>query len=198
MILFFDTETTSLPIKHLPVNHPAQPHLVQLAALLVDEDGTERASLNLIIEPDVYEIPAAASDVHGITTELARRWGVPLSAAVWPFVCMRSQARLIVAHNIKFDLAVMEDAIFRLPKRNFHPGPSERFCTMERSAPIVNLPPTDRMLAAGIDKPKPPKLEEAYRHFFGEELVGAHDALADVRACKRIYFELIKPITAAA
>ncbi len=198
MILVFDTETTGLPDFRMPLDWDGQPHLVQLAALLVDEDGTERAGLNLIVEPDGYEIPEATSNVHGITTELAKRWGVPLSAAVWPFVCMRSQARLIVAHNIKFDLAVMEAAIFRLPKRNFHPGPSERFCTMERSAPIVNLPPTDRMRAAGIDKPKPPRLEEAYRHFFGEELVGAHDALADVRACLRIYLELSKLAAAAA
>jgi len=35
-----------------------------------------------------------------------------------------------------------------------------------------------------------PKLAEAYRHLFNEEIKDAHDALADVRACARIYFEL--------
>jgi DNA polymerase III subunit epsilon len=64
------------------------------------------------------------------------------------------------------------------------------FCTMEASAPIVNLPPTERMVAAGFNKPKPPKLEECIKHFFKEDLKGAHDAMIDVSACRRIYFEL--------
>jgi len=44
--------------------------------------------------------------------------------------------------------------------------------------------------AAGINKPKPPKLEECIRHFFGEELDGAHDAMVDVVACRRVFFHL--------
>ncbi len=35
-----------------------------------------------------------------------------------------------------------------------------------------------------------PKLQETYKFLFGEEFEGAHDAMADVRACARIYFEL--------
>jgi DNA polymerase-3 subunit epsilon len=46
------------------------------------------------------------------------------------------------------------------------------------------------MKAAGRKGPKSPKLSEAYRHFLGEDLIGAHDALVDVRACRRIYDHL--------
>ncbi|AOW48412.1 3'-5' exonuclease family protein [Acetobacter ascendens] len=66
----------------------------------------------------------------------------------------------------------------------------EKFCTMDAAAPLVNLPPTARMIAAGIDKPKAPKLEECIKHFFNEELKGAHDAMVDVRACARLFFHL--------
>jgi DNA polymerase-3 subunit epsilon len=61
---------------------------------------------------------------------------------------------------------------------------------MEAATPVLNLPPTERMIAAGFDKPKPPKLEECIRHFFNEDLEGAHDAMADVIACRRVYFHL--------
>lgn len=54
----------------------------------------------------------------------------------------------------------------------------------------MNLPPTERMRAAGFNKPKPPKLEECIRHFFNEDLDGAHDAMIDVAACRRVYFHL--------
>jgi hypothetical protein len=37
-----------------------------------------------------------------------------------------------------------------------------------------------------------PKLQEAYKHFFGEEFASAHDAMADLRACRRVFFHLLK------
>ena len=61
-------------------------------------------------------------------------------------------------------------------------------CHEERR--VVNLPPTEKMRAAGFDKPKPPKLEECIRHFFNEELGGAHDAMIDLDACRRVYIHL--------
>ena len=190
MILFFDTETTGFPDRALPREHPSQPHLVQIAAALTEDDGTERASLSVIVKPDGYEIPAQSTTVHGITTEVASRCGVPLSAAMWAFICMRAQASMIVAHNAKFDMEVIQIAMTRLPKRDYQGGAAETFCTMERATPIVNLPPTAKMLAANMRKPKPPKLEEAYLHFFGELPAGAHDAFADMRACQRIFWHL--------
>jgi DNA polymerase-3 subunit epsilon len=100
MLLAFDTETTGLVDFRMPSDHPSQPHLVQLAAVLIDEETwQERASLSVIIEPEGWQIPEAASAVHGIDTETAKRCGVPLSAAIWPFICLRSQARLTVSHD---------------------------------------------------------------------------------------------------
>ena len=46
------------------------------------------------------------------------------------------------------------------------------------------------MVAAGFNKPKPPKLEECIKHFFNETLEGAHDAMVDLAACSRVYFHL--------
>mgnify|MGYP000116575521 FL=1 len=37
-VVFFDTETSGLPLFKLPSEHPDQPHIVQLGACLVDID----------------------------------------------------------------------------------------------------------------------------------------------------------------
>lgn len=188
MILFFDTETTGLPNERLPIGHPSQPYIVQLAAQLCEGDGKPVAGFSLIVDPGV-PIPAGAANVHGITTERAVKFGVSTHFALSAFSHLYRNADLIVAHNSKFDKFVIETAIAR--HQNVKPLEKAFFCTMEAAAPIVNLPPTERMLAAGITKPKPPKLEECIRYFFGEGLDGAHDAMVDVEACRRVYFHIV-------
>lgn len=188
MILFFDTETTGFFNDRQPVDHPSQPHLVQLAASLCEDDGPEVMSISLIVN-NAVPIPVQASNVHKITTEIAAARGIDLAMAVDVFGHLYRLADTVVAHNIKFDKGIMEAAIARRHGaiRTLN---KPLFCTMEAASPIVNLPPTERMLAAGFDKPKPPKLEECIRHFFDEALDGAHDALIDVAACRRVYFHL--------
>lgn len=191
MILFFDTETTGFVQDRLPVDHPDQPYVVQLAAELTEDDGEPVAGFSFIIDPGIGEItiPTKASDVHGITDERAVALGVSAEFALGAFTHLYQRADLAVAHNIKFDRAVIETAIAR-HYRKIMPLRKPLFCTMDAATPIVNLPPTERMLAAGFNKPKPPKLEECIRHFFDESLEGAHDALIDVRACSRVFFHL--------
>jgi len=188
VILFFDTETTGFFQDRLPVDHPDQPHIVQLAAELCDDDGNTVSSFSLIIDNGV-DIPVQASTVHGITTERAVQFGVSAASALSMFTHLYQRADVVVAHNIKFDRGVVEAAIARHYDRVM-PLRKPLYCTMEAASPIVNLPPTERMLAAGFTKPKPPKLEECIKHFFDEALDGAHDAMVDVVACRRVYFHL--------
>lgn len=188
MILFFDTETTGFVNDRFPLDHPDQPHLVQLAAELCTDDGEPTSSFSLVVNPDV-EIPERASAVHGITNEIAAQAGVSTGVAVDIFHALYQRADLVVAHNVKFDKAIIEIAISRALGK-LYPLRKPLYCTMESAAPIINLPPTERMVAAGINKPKAPKLEEAIWHFFAEDLSGAHDAMVDLTACRRVYFHL--------
>lgn len=192
MILFFDTETTGFFQDRLPVDHPGQPYIVQLAAELAGDDGEPVAGFSFIVDPGISDgvlIPARASEVHGITNERAVQFGVSAEFALSAFTHLYQRADIVCAHNIKFDRGVMEAAIVRHYGK-IMPLRKTLFCTMEAASPIVNLPPTERMLAAGFTKPKPPKLEECIKHFFDEELDGAHDAMIDVRACRRVYYHL--------
>jgi DNA polymerase-3 subunit epsilon len=187
MILFFDTETTGFPDWKLSLSHESQPYIVQLAAQLCDEYGRTLAEMCVVIDNDV-DIPERASAVHGITRERAAEIGIPADVAIDLFNHLYVKADLIVAHNVNFDKKITEIAWAR--RLDWTPIPKPTFCTMNASAPVVNIPPTEKMLAAGFTKPKAPKLEECVKHFFGEELSGAHDAMIDVIACRRVFFHL--------
>lgn len=190
--LFYDTETTGLPLFHEPSEDPRQPHIVQLAASLVDLDKRQTiASMDVIVRPDGWEIPDEVAAIHGITTQRAREVGVPEKVALRMFVMLHS-ARKRIAHNEQFDARIIRIGLKRydvgLDADVWKTGQSE--CTQLLSTPILKLPPTEKMRAAGRTHFKSANLGEAYKHFTGNELVGAHSALVDVQACMAVYFAI--------
>lgn len=192
-ILFYDTETTGLPLWHEPSDDPRQPHVVQLAACLVDPDSRHTIqSMDVIIQPDGWEIPGEVAAIHGITTEYAESVGIPEDVAVGLFYELWQKASCRTGHNETFDARIIRIALKRLGGQDsadlWKAGNAQ--CTARLATPIVNLPPTEKMLGCGRNQPKTPKLSEAYRHFFSKELEGAHSAMVDVRACMDVYWEI--------
>lgn len=200
MFLVFDTETTGFPARGKPWSDPAQPHIVQLAAFLYDDEGRRVQGGSLIVDPGPgVVVPQGAAKVHGITTEAAREQGVPLNFALAMFSHLYGRCEEAVAFNAKFDIEMLELSFKRhgafKPEMTsagfwgrFKGGPIR--CAMEPSTKLVDLPPSEAMLQTGRNRNKPPKLGEAYQHFFGEALNGAHDAAVDADACARIWIEL--------
>ena len=189
--LIFDTETTGVPARGELVTSPSYPHLVELAALLVDDAGREVAMFDLIVRPDGWTIPAEAAAVHGIDQGMALRGGVPLVVALAAYTNLRAAADEIVGHNVAFDLDMVEAALHRAGRRPAHPGPSRIICTADLGTPLARLPPTERMVRAGYGANfKKPTLTELHQHLFGEAFEGAHGALADCRAAWRCLLEI--------
>lgn len=189
--VMFDTETTGLIKQALPVSHPSQPHLVQLGIILFEDDGKEIASADLIIRPVGFEIPKEASNIHGVTQELAMQVGVPLATAMSVFSQLRANCEEILAYNMEFDDKIMQIAFERLGRKPTGSGPKLKTCAMRMATPIVKLPPTQRMIDVGRgNQYKPPNLTEAYKFFFGRGFEGAHSAIDDARAAKEVYVEM--------
>lgn len=191
-VVFFDTETTGLPHFKLPSEHPDQPHIVQLGACLVDVDTRKVLStIDVICKPDGWLIPDEVSAIHGITTEMAGDLGVPESLAVEMLLDLVGD-RLRVAHNTPFDDRMVRIACLR----HFEPTQADAWgegryeCTAMLATPIMKIPPTDRMKAAGFTKFKTPNLREAVLHFTGKPLENAHSALADVHGCMDVWFAI--------
>lgn len=193
MILFFDTETNGLPNFNERARHPSQPHIVQLAATLTESDGTAIENYNVICKPDGWTISQELSDIHGITHDHALRVGIPEAEACAVLLGMIRRASLIVAFNITFDKFIARigmrrfDLITDADDLWWKELPT--FCAMRPMTEICKLPfPNGRPGRGGAFKF--PKLQEAYTHVFGKAFDKAHDALADVNACKEIYFWL--------
>ena len=193
LVCAYDTETTGLPDWKNPSDSHHQPHLVQLAAILADEDtGKVISTLDLIIQPDGWDIPQEVADIHGITNEIANEVGVNEMDAVALFLQMVGSAKRL-AHNRTFDLRIIRIATKRYFPENVQEKWAEKEnhdCTMIMAKPIMQMEPKGRY---GY---KSPKLSEAYQHFMGKELQDAHSAIADARACLDIYFAM-KGLTSA-
>lgn len=199
-LLFYDSETTGLPLWDQPSDHPDQPHITQLAALLTDETGAKLASIDLLVRPDGWTIPEDLQQMTGITMERALQGGLPELVVLSVFEALWRRADVRVAHNESFDARILRIGFKRFggicDPDDWKAGRAE--CTSKLASPIMRLPPTDRMVAAGFGgKPKPPKLEEAYQHFTGKPMKGAHNAAADVTACKVVYFAIKQPAAVA-
>ena len=197
--LFYDTETTGLPDFKAPSEAPHQPHIVQLAACLVDlETRKEISSMDVIIRPNGWTIPDDVAAIHGITTAHAEEVGIEEKTALDMFMALwGGPGRIRIAHNESFDARILRIALKRFFDEPDHvlpisdtwkEGKSE--CTVKLSTPICQIPPTDKMVKAGFNKFKSPNLREAYRHFFGRDFENAHSAMADVRACMEVYFAI--------
>lgn len=194
-VLCYDTETSGLPHWGKPSEDPCQPHVVQLCAeLFDDESGHVFNAMNFIIKPQDWAIPDEVAAVHGITTEIALAHGLPMRAVLPVFLSLWKQADIRLAHNESFDMRMLRIEIKR--DSGFSDDFADKwkvapaYCTQAKSSPILNLPPTAKMLAAGRKHAKSPNLGEAYEFFTGRKLENAHNAAVDVAACKAVYLAI--------
>lgn len=183
MYLVFDTETTGLPASwHAqPSEVRNWPRLVQLAWEAFDIRGRKTAMRSYVVRPDGFAIPKDAERVHGISTSIAKRSGVPVAEALEGFVEALGTASVLVAHNFKFDAGVLGAEFHRL-------GIRQQFrrktciCTMESATEYCALP--------GPYGFKWPRLPELHFTLFGKPVKETHDAAADVATCSKCFFEL--------
>jgi DNA polymerase-3 subunit epsilon len=185
MYIFFDTETTGLPHSWSapPSDVDNWPRLVQLAWQAFDSKGRKTAARSYLIRPDGFTIPKVVQRIHGISTETAKRRGVPVQEALDAFLESLDGASVLVAHNIVYDSAVVRAEIYRLGMR----GHSEfrrmtSICTMRASTEYCAIP--------GWRGYKWPKLPELHKKLFGRSPREAHDAAKDVAICSKCFFEL--------
>jgi len=184
--MIFDTETTGMVRWEEAPSHPSQPDLVQIAMILVEcEDWRVVSRVSLIVQlAEGAAIEPEAEATHGISADDCARYGVAPIVACSLFNQLCMQADVIVAHNLSFDQSIMLTALHRLGEKPNRMDGKRLVCTKEETTEVLKIP-------GNFGKYKWPTLAEAYRHFTGKEIEGAHDALADAEACLEIFRALV-------
>ena len=192
-IMFYDTETTGLIDFPNPSEGEQQPHLVQLAAKLVNLDDRQVIfEINTLVIPEddwEWDETNEAFQVHGITVERCRAEGAPEVEAGLAFFHMWERGQKLdpdiirIAHNETFDRRIIRIVTKRYPvlaqfTDPWHDVPKNRsYCTMWRSKKAFGLK----------DKPH---LVDIYKQVTGKEHANAHDAMGDVDACLAVFWAI--------
>ena len=188
MYLIFDTETTGLPKNwNAPITDTDNwPRCVQIAWQLHDELGRLVEHQDFLIKPDGFNIPYDAEQIHGISTDLAKRDGRDLQEVLDLFNEALSKTKFIVGQNLNFDLNIMGCEFHRVhTATQLNDLPVLDTCT-EKTALLCQIP------GGRYGKFKLPTLTELHEELFKEPFHEAHNATADVEATTRCFLELIR------
>ena len=190
MELFFDTETSGFMTKRLHYAAWNNAWAVQLAMILSDRDHI-LGEFSVIIQSRGRSINPMAEKVHGISVKVSDQ-GLKESAVGEMYKALiMDKDFTFVCHNIAFDIPFLRGLLYRVfGEESYEMTNFPQLCTMTTSADLCKLPfPSGR--SWGSQKYKWPKLEELHKVLFGNVFENAHDALADVRATRRCFYELI-------
>jgi DNA polymerase III epsilon subunit-like protein len=184
MYLFFDTETNGLPKDYKSPPSPTDnwPRVIQLAYALYDSNRNLIEDYVSLIKPDGWEIPLEKFWIdNGYSTGKNEELGVPFVTVSNGFVNAINQSQYMIAHNMDFDYKIVASEFMRYGIRA--DSKPSKIRTMKSTTSFCALP--------GKYGYKWPKLEELHEKIFGVKFDGAHDALEDVKACARCFFDLM-------
>lgn len=218
--IFFDIETTGLPKNRNASYYDIKnwPHIVALSWKIYDNNFNLIENNNYIIYPIGYTIPDNSINIHGITNEYAKKYGIILKKVLKLFMEIKDKINntnnlILIAHNIDFDINVLKSAFVR--ESLFEDlkllNKFELFCNMKNSTDfckiikksnsssnkdkeitintIDNINDKNNIIKKKIYKW--PRLNELYKILFNEDMKNAHNCEQDVNNLVKCYFELI-------
>lgn len=174
----WDLETTGVDLD--------EARIVTACATLVKADGTVSDTVEFLVNPGV-EIPKEASDVHGITTEMAVEMGGDPKDAITDLALFITDALTVktpvVAFNARFDFSILD----RECRRHGIPTLDQR--TAGLVWPVLD----PYVLDKAADKYRRGKRTlSAMSELYGVELTDAHNATADAIAGAQVARAVIR------
>lgn len=167
-VVVFDTETTGLDLR--------EARIVTACLAELDENGQiVGQALEWLADPKI-EIPEAASNVHGVTTEYAREHGRDAGEVVAEILAKIAEYQMagvaIVAYNAPYDFTILH---FEALRHGLSP--------ISEPSPVLDPLVIDKF----ADQYRKGKRKlEITAEFYGIPLSDAHNATADAVAAGRV------------
>tara|TARA_Y100000389_G_scaffold9213_1_gene8586 strand:- start:622 stop:1215 length:594 start_codon:yes stop_codon:yes gene_type:complete len=185
----FDTETSGLPIRskkrklnYANLNNYENARIVSISYLILDDNNDIIEKNTYYIKPDNFEVSKKSQEIHGLTPEYLNDNGININELFLKLNELFKNYNIdeIISHNINFDINILKSELFRYNENKF----------LEL---IENIPTYCTMLGAQkkMNVSKWPKLSEAYKYFYNENIINAHDAEYDTLHCYKVYIKLI-------
>lgn len=164
-----------------------QPWVVQVGMILGSESELSVSEAKLLIDPNGREISEEAYNVHKISEEKAASFGVSEETVCYVLLEHFVMCKTLVCHNVEFDRLLAANLLHRngFDEEAVWLMDMPCYCTMRNGTHITKIPKK----RGGY---KWPKLNELYFSLFGEKLFGAHDAMVDIKATQRCYYEMVR------
>jgi len=142
-----------------------QPRITEFGAIKLDEDLKEIDVIEFLVNPGIPLDPKITK-ITGLTDDMLKDQK-PFIARLDQIVDFFLGERILVAHNLPFDRAILKFELERVGRILSFPWPPEQICTVEVGETVWN---------------KKRKLGDIYLEVTGQEHKGAHRSIADVRA----------------
>lgn len=165
-VIVFDTETTGLT---------SNDEVVQIAAIEYVK-GVKTRTFSVYLRPSVPLNPEAAA-VNGLTDEFLREHGHEPKEVLEHFVDFVGENCLLVAHNLPFDLRMIEQGFKKYGVRGN--GKKVLGCDTRNFVKEMNYPGIpSHHLRVCVD-------------YFALDAKNSHEALDDADACGKLFFKLV-------
>jgi DNA polymerase III epsilon subunit-like protein len=179
--ILFDTETTDLIHNHaIPLDQ--QPRIIEIYAMKIQLPADSFGSIEDWQFVDDFE--SFVNPGIPITDEITRITNItdkdvkdaPRIAEIWPQLrTFFETADMVVAHNVAYDIGVMDFEQMRVNPDEKFPWPKKRMCTVEATEHLKGYRLT---------------LTNLHKHLFGVPFDGAHRARTDVKALSMCFKKL--------
>lgn len=188
MKLIFDIETSGLPTmikKKYPIPEDLDAYnsarIVSIAWVLINDENDIIQQEYYIIKPDNFTIPEHVVKIHGINTEYAHKFGIPIDDMFKRIETVLEKTNCVLSYNINFDYNILKSELIRYNKNEIVKKLDENSntCIMIMSQNHMQIKVY-------------PKLCNAYKYIFNESMINAHNAMDDTLNCYKIYKALDK------
>jgi DNA polymerase-3 subunit alpha len=131
------------------------------------------------------------SHIHGITSEICVEKGVNFSDVITKFAEDLKDVKLLVGHNLDFDLRIVKSELYRIILENKDQELIGK-CNFI-IAELEKIEVFDTMLSGQLMYKfnRWPKLIILHKHIFGYEFEGAHNAVYDILATAKCFVWMV-------